>query len=405
MYRFGDGTAFPLEENFIDTLTHAVEACTHAFSPLAELDLRREKAHLAERDSQREVERLLELERVVEGALGQFLPGHSAAGLAQSTALKIVAATKQSVAAVRSQVETRARALLTEAEPRNVADRVQAALSPFFERAELPGTNWVLSWDARTTAPRADATATAGRLSVTFTLEVTGMWQQPIRAEHLAADVVVHLIRKRAFGKAKPTPLDLSKMLMVSIDHTMREVVLGIRESVKSPAGFRFTISEDGIMFVIVNAAGEVEPEISAVSDEDVPNVRRLAEAAVAQLAALRGRRSARELRFVGEHVAQLAEPKQFPLELLGQLRPLCRAPRDRSPVAGELVLKRDIGDGRREELFVPRAALVAKFASLPAEYRRPFEDMGLGQDPPSEIVAPANGAMAPTIVNQKIMG
>jgi hypothetical protein len=46
--------------------------------------------------------------------------------------------------------------------------------------------------------------------------------------------------------------------------------------------------------------------------------------------------------------------------------------------MSGELILKRDIGDGRREELFVPRSTLAAQFARLPNEYRRPFEDMGI---------------------------
>jgi hypothetical protein len=407
MYRFGDGTAFPLEENFIDTLTQAVEACTHAFSPLADLDVRREKAHSAERESQREVERLLELDRVVEQALGQFLPASGAGpSLAQSTALKIIAATKQSVIAVRGQVESRARALLTEAEPRNVADRVQSALAPFFERAELPNTGWVLSWDARTTAARADATSTSGRLVAVYSLDVSGLWQQPIRNDQFATEIIVHLIRKRTFGKAKPTPLDLGKMLMIGVEHSNREVVLSIRESSKSAAGFRFVVAEDGITFCNLGANGEVEQEVMAVGEEDLPNLRRLTEGAVLQLAALRARRTVRELRFATEPVGQLADPKTFPLELLSQLKPLCRALRDRSPIAGELVLKRDIGDGRREELFVPRAALAAKFAQLPSEYRRPFEEMGLGHDDRgAEGSAPGHGPIASTIVHQKLMG
>ena len=44
-------------------------------------------------------------------------------------------------------------------------------------------------------------------------------------------------------------------------------------------------------------------------------------------------------------------------------------------------MLKRDIGDGRREELFVPRATLAAQFVRLPNEYRKPFEDMGISQE------------------------
>lgn len=409
MYRFGDGTAFPLEENFIDTLTQAVEACTQAFSPLAELDARREKAIVAERDSHREVERLLELERVVEAAVGQFTSGGG--GLAQATAHKIVTATKQSVAAVRSQVEGRARAMLAEAEPRNVADRVQAAMSPFFERVELPGTTWVTSWDGRGQTARAEAASTSGRLGAAYTLDLSGVWQQPVRNDQFAADVIVHLVRKRTFGKAKPTPLDLSKMLMISIEQRARETVLGVRESIKALTGYRFVLGEDGATFSNLGPTGELEPEVHAITDEDLPNLRRLADGAVSQLAALRARRTVRELRFGGEVMSSLKEPKVFPLELLGQLTPLCRALRERSPVAGELVMKRDIGDGRREELFVPRAALAARFQPLPPDYRRPFEDMGLGHEDPADRPGIANGTVGPKLVGpnaptiQKIMG
>lgn len=414
MYRFGDGTAFPLEENFIDTLTHAVEACTQAFSPLAELDVRREKAVIAERDSHREVERLLELERVVEGAVGQFISGGG--GLAQATAQKIVTATKQSVTAVRNQIEGRARAMLTEAEPRNVAGQVQSAMAPFFERVELPGTTWVTSWDGRAQTARAEAASTSGRLGAAYVLDLSGIWQQPIRADQFSTDAVVHLVRKRTFGKAKPTPTDLSKMLVISIEQRARETVIGIRESVKVTSGYRFVLGEDGATFSALSPTGELDPEVQAISDDDLPSLRRLADAAVSQLAALRARRSVRELRFGGEPMSSLKEPKVFPLELLGQLTPLCRALRERSPVAGELVMKRDIGDGRREELFVPRAQLASRFLPLPPEYRRPFEDMGLGHEEPGELRGSVNGTStngasspkaigpnAPTI--QKIMG
>ena len=53
-------------------------------------------------------------------------------------------------------------------------------------------------------------------------------------------------------------------------------------------------------------------------------------------------------------------------------------------------MLKRDIGGGRREELFVPRAQLSQHFAKLPEEYRKPFEDMGIcGEDTQPAIAIP----------------
>src|SRR4029079_7671654 len=64
MYRYGDGTPFPLEENFIETLTAAVEACTNAFMPLTELDGRRERARAGRAEADRELARLTRCARV-----------------------------------------------------------------------------------------------------------------------------------------------------------------------------------------------------------------------------------------------------------------------------------------------------------------------------------------------------
>jgi hypothetical protein len=88
--------------------------------------------------------------------------------------------------------------------------------------------------------------------------------------------------------------------------------------------------------------------------------------------------------------LSDLEEPRVVPLELLAQLTPLARTIREKSRMSGELVLKRDIGDGRREELFVPRATLAQQFARLPQEYRRPFEDMGItGEETSPSIQLP----------------
>nr|MBA3539217.1 hypothetical protein [Deltaproteobacteria bacterium] len=87
------------------------------------------------------------------------------------------------------------------------------------------------------------------------------------------------------------------------------------------------------------------------------------------------------DLTLGGHMIADLAEPRMVPFELLGQLTPYARMIREKSRMSGELVLKRDVGDGRREELFVPRSQLAQQFVRLPAEYRKPFEDMGITQE------------------------
>src|SRR6185436_6884793 len=91
------------------------------------------------------------------------------------------------------------------------------------------------------------------------------------------------------------------------------------------------------------------------------------------------------------------------PMEVLQQLTPLSRTIRERSRVSGELVLKRDVAGGKREELFVPRAQLAQQFAKLPFEYRKPFEDMGVSSEDtqpaitlPTQLRPPARTAPPP---------
>src|SRR6478736_4459373 len=90
MYRYGDGTPFPLDENFIETLTSAVEACTGAFMPLTQLDDRRESAKAGRADADKELGRLNDLEKALSSALSPFMvpetkKGAQAQGVAQKT--------------------------------------------------------------------------------------------------------------------------------------------------------------------------------------------------------------------------------------------------------------------------------------------------------------------------------
>jgi len=168
--------------------------------------------------------------------------------------------------------------------------------------------------------------------------------------------------------------------VMVAFEHTTKgEHVVTLKENAnKASAGLRFAVSDRGATWVTISMQGNAEGEPNELDSEDVAPVRTLADRAYATLKDLIHRRSLVELSLGGKPIADLDEPRIVPLELLNQLTPLARTIRDKSRMSGELVLKRDIGDGRREELFVPRATLAAQFARLPFDYRRPFEEMGI---------------------------
>src|SRR5688500_4420302 len=106
MYRYGDGTPFPLEENFIETLTMAVETCTNAVVPLAELDARRERAKELRREGEREAGRLDDLDKTISAALAPYMPvDKTKANNTQLVAQKVAQSAKSFIAEAKTQVD------------------------------------------------------------------------------------------------------------------------------------------------------------------------------------------------------------------------------------------------------------------------------------------------------------
>ena len=382
MYRYGDGTPFPLEENFIETLTTAVETCTNAFVPLAELDLRRDRAKETRKDAEKEAGRLDDLDKTIAAALMPYMPvDKTKANAAQTVAQKLAQTAKTYLAEAKSQVDTKVRQMEQQASGRTSADGVLKALRPFFDEHQLPKATWIMSWDVRGNEARADAVATAGRITASFQL-TPDPYRAPIRVDQLSEGVVVHMMKKGVFGKAKPAPVDLGKYVMVAFERTMKETTVTLKESAtKASPGLRFSVSDGGATWVSITAGGDAEGDANPLDMEDVAPIRQLAERANQALKDLINKRTLVDLTLGGKSINDIEEPRIVPLELLQQLTPLARTIREKSRMSGELVLKRDIGDGRREELFVPRATLAQQFARLPLEYRRPFEEMGITQE------------------------
>ena len=381
MYRYGDGSPFPLDENFIDTLTSAVEACTNAFDPLTELDARRERAAETRRDAERDANRLDELEKATTAALAPFLQVDKKQAGAHAVAQKLAASAKHMIAETKRMGDTRVQAMATQAAPKTAADPVIKALRPFFDNHQLPSSAWIMSWDVRGAEPSANAVATAGRISAMFSL-APDPFRAPIRVEQLVEGVTVHMMRKGVFGKAKPAPIDLGKYVTVAFERSTNQRVITLKESAsKTSTGLRFAVTDAGATWTAMTFTGDADGDANPLDAEDVAPIKLLVERANAALKDLLASRTLVDLSLGGTSISDLEEPRIVPLEILGQLTPYARLIRERSRMSGELVLKRDVGDGRREELFVPRATLAQQFQRLPPDYQRPFEEMGISAE------------------------
>ncbi|HEV3190641.1 MAG TPA: hypothetical protein VGY54_09110 [Polyangiaceae bacterium] len=80
--------------------------------------------------------------------------------------------------------------------------------------------------------------------------------------------------------------------------------------------------------------------------------------------------------------LSQLQSPRVLVERLIANIAPVVQNVAKRSLTPGELVLKRQIADNQREELFVSKAVLQQKIESLPSALQRLFDPLELAPPP-----------------------
>ena len=368
MLRYGDGSPFPFDHDFLDIVVDAVDACTAMFEAADTFEQQRAKARESRRDIDAEERRLAVLEKSIAMAVAQTEPGGN---VSRRTAKRALAQVRKTIDASRTRLR---RHLIDDPRPGPAASRVQEAAQRFFDRHCLPDTRWTSRWYAT----RGEATAASGRFTARFELELAPPWHAPFRIGMLASGVVARLPRPRLFGSPIVAPMELDKLWLVGASRDDSGIVLAIRERPAAARGWRIEIPDRGVATcVAVDRRGrESGGPYELVRDA---TTSQLVDAVDAAMAAMRANRRTREVCLYGEPLAVLVDVAAAARAMIAQLAPTIRAIRAKSRVPGELGLKRDVAVGVREEMFVPRETIAARYANLPAEYRKLLDDAGLG--------------------------
>jgi hypothetical protein len=87
---------------------------------------------------------------------------------------------------------------------------------------------------------------------------------------------------------------------------------------------------------------------------------------------------------FDGKPMREMDEPQQMAQRLINVLAPVVQEIARRSGAPGELVLRRDLGEGRREEIYITKAELNEKVLTLPTTLRPVFDPFELSEGPRS---------------------
>lgn len=402
MYRFGDGTPFPLSENFIETIVAAVDCCVALFQRDAEAEARVERQRLTKRAADDELKRLDALKILIETAVTPLLVKKARPTRAsQAAAQKIYDAASQIIRQSRMGVARRRDTVIIDAAPAEVDDAALAALEAFFRAHALPRTEWRLRWSANDGKAVADVGAQATReLDLAFDVAIPpdSEWARPISVSALLHGMPIQSVIEL---RGKRRTVNLDTFMVTEVHVAPGRVALVLRESgKKASSGLHVVMphsSDTAPLVVVLDKQNQAKSHPFCLDEGGSAGIHALWAAIEARIPELLAARSHLvSARLGGTEAADLPGPSVLAETILMALAPLLREMRMRSKVPGELILKRDLGGDRREEMFVPRRVLWARMQGLSSRHRQVFEAVGLSDEATSDFVTRVGRRPAP---------
>jgi hypothetical protein len=385
---YGDSTPFPYGADFIETIRHAVE-CGVAIL-LAQHDISDALDHTGGVEEQRRAERArldafsdavrltvnaymsTSSERLVRAGT-EILHGAHAAIEREVAALDghatdLMSGTRQTIGAAREQVFR--------------------AVEGFILAHDLPNTEIGLRLFAAEERYEGQAlVATPFGIEAIFDLAIpiAHQWGRPRRVADLTAGTAVH-VPKTAGWLSKRLELSqekLDRLFLSEVTVSPERTVMWLRKGPRSGTGYQVEVNSEGAPRATlrhVTEEGSIGPEEPLeLSGEDQVHVTRLWNRVLDSTRDLETRRqSMTEATFDGRQLRELDEPRAICERMVMVLTPIVQEISARSGAPGELVLRRDAGEGRRDEVYITKAELQERVMLVHPTLRSLFDGFGL---------------------------
>jgi hypothetical protein len=391
-YLYGDSTPSPLEVDFIDFLRDGLDFCVQLALSTDALQRESERGEMLRHAARRDVEQLEKLSSGVASAVKSFSNGESDGRMvrcAEAVLRSTSDLVKGEVQGVNSALEVEVAKL--EVARAGEREKCVRALEALLLRHDLPSSSASLHLKANGSAPYAAELHTATPLGVAATIELD------VPSSHLFGHVVrvdriVDRLEVRApevagwlHKEEKMRAQRLEKLYVIELGLGAEESSIKLRAAADgSGPGFDVLVSAGPPRVRLLRVAERdgVADSPFQVGDEDARGLFELSQKLEASAQDLAGHRKAllsaslddRPLR---DHDA----PTLLVERLIQAIAPVVRDIAARSPSPGELVLKRLVTGGRREEIFVAKSELREKLERLTTSFRALFDPLGLGDE------------------------
>jgi hypothetical protein len=397
---YGDSTPFPYEGTFIETIRHAIECGVSLMG--AQHTIMRSGARA------NEVERARQIERARLETMGTALKRNLLADMTgaservQRTGARVIESARLTVEAEIAALEAVAHEELNIARSDKERARASAlrAVETFLLHHDIPGSQVGLRIVANENGYASQAlVGTPFGVEAVFDLlvPVAHEWGRVRRVGDLTTGVEVHVpLPSGLFIKrVEVQSVKLDRLYLSTLHLTAERSVITLRRGPRSGTGFK--VIYDGsqhapprVILSKIEEDGTESPEPALeLTGGDAMHVLRLWQRVLDSTRDLTMRRNAMVSAHVnGRAILDVDEPQVVCERLVRALAPIVREVARRSGASGELVLRRDVRAGRRDEVYITKAELHEKVLTLPPALRGVFDPFEL--DSPRSPRAPA---------------
>ena len=395
-YLFGDSSPSDLRIDYIELLRDALDFSAQLLLADERMQKGATRVEEARRAGEAEVARLQALGGVVSRAVEGADVGAAESATAQCAHdLLLRASETVRAAGDRVQQQVNAEAARVDDEARRDRERCVEALEKFLKRHDLPNMTSELRLQQQ------GGTGYVARLYVRGLTDLAAVLDLDIPPTHALAHVarVEKLVERlevhapEAGGwlrkEVKLRPQRLDKEHVTALVAGLHETTVHLRSSPDgSGVGFDLVFREESPRVTLVRVGEATELPPFDLDDTDSAKARELRTSLLAATAELAKNRKALVETMLGKvPLKDHREPRVIVERLVAEMAPVVREIIKRSLTKTELVLKRQTGDGRREEIFVSRADLQNRLRPLGEASRALFKPLELGDLPPAEVV------------------
>jgi hypothetical protein len=389
---FGDSTLFPYGADFIEIIRHAVDTGVQLLASQVTIDKAAKRNDSVEKQRQSIRSQLAALGDAVAVAVEPFEAGRSER--VGHVARQIRARSQELLSAEEAALDsavTEKRAT-SETEIGAAAECVFHAIESFVLRHDLPDTVCGLHLQAEESRYRGRALVTTPfGVEAVFDLAIPAAhdWGRPRRVVELSAGTEVHVPMEAGLftKRIEPKLVKLDRLFITEVALSAERTLITLRRGPRSGPGYQIEVVEEAAQRALlrpVSEEGEVEASAPLeLGEDDSVHVLRLWNRVLDTSRDLGMRRQAMlEATFEGTALAALREPRAIAERLVAVMAPIVQQLGARSGAPGELVIRRDVGEGRREEVFITKAELHEKVESLPPALQTVFDPFELAEGP-----------------------